>query len=327
MHAPGQAPDHARTRGNSLSALTLGAIGVVYGDIGTSPLYAFREALARTASGAIGAADIIGVLSLMLWALIVVVTLKYVLFLMRMDNNGEGGVLSLMALASRATAGKWPVVLVLGAAGAALFYGDAIITPALSVLSAVEGLKTVPGLGGLQLNEILLATAAILAGLFAIQSRGTAMVAGLFGPVCAIWFVVLAGLGLWHIAQAPAILAAFNPWYAIQFFLIDKTLAFLALGSVVLAVTGAEALYSDMGHFGRGALRLSWFGFVMPCLLLNYFGQGAMIISMGDATAAQAIENPFFFMAPDMLRLPLVLLATAASFIASSAHLLGFFSR
>ena len=330
MHAPGQAPDHARTRGNSLSALTLGAIGVVYGDIGTSPLYAFREALARTASGAIGAADIIGVLSLMLWALIVVVTLKYVLFLMRMDNNGEGGVLSLMALASRATAGKWPVVLVLGAAGAALFYGDAIITPALSVLSAVEGLKTVPGLGGLQLNEILLATAAILAGLFAIQSRGTAMVAGLFGPVCAVWFVVLAGLGLWHIAQAPAILAAFNPWMAAHFLATHGVAGLLVLGAVFLTVTGAEALIADMGHFGRLPIQLGWLGFVWPALTLNYLGQGALALTYLDAAhvAGRPFANAdwFFVMAPDSMRGPLVLLATLATIIASQAVITGAYS-
>jgi KUP system potassium uptake protein len=325
MHAP------VRTRGNSLSALTLGAIGVVYGDIGTSPLYAFREALARTAGGAVGSGEIVGVLSLMLWALIVVVTLKYVLFLMQMDNNGEGGVLSLMALASRATAGKWPVVLVLGAAGAALFYGDAIITPALSVLSAVEGLKTVPGLeSALPLNAILLIAAAILGALFAIQSRGTAMVAGLFGPVCAVWFVALAALGLWHIAQAPAILAAFNPWMAVHFLATHGVAGLLVLGAVFLTVTGAEALIADMGHFGRLPIQLGWLGFVWPALSLNYLGQGALALSTLDA--AQAAGHPFanadwfFVMAPDSFRAPLVVLATLATIIASQAVITGAYS-
>ena len=325
MHAP------VRTRGNSLSALTLGALGVVYGDIGTSPLYAFREALARTATGPIGSADIIGVLSLTLWALIVVVTLKYILFLMRMDNNGEGGVLSLMALASRATAGKWPLVVVLGAAGAALFYGDAIITPALSVLSAVEGLKTVPGLEtAMSLNSILLTTAAILVGLFLIQSRGTAMVAGLFGPVCAVWFVVLAALGLWHIAQEPAVLAAFNPWMAARFLATHGMPGLLVLGAGFLTVTGAEALIADMGHFGRLPIQLGWLGFVWPALTLNYLGQGAL--ALGNLDAAHAAGRPFanadwfFVMAPDSFRAALVVLATLATIIASQAVITGAYS-
>jgi KUP system potassium uptake protein len=250
----------------TLAALTLGALGVVYGDIGTSPLYAFREALTQSGSD-IGASDIIGVLSLALWALIIVVTLKYVLFLTRADNHGEGGVLSLMALAHRATDGRWPIVLILGAIGAALFFGDAIITPALSVLSAVEGLKTVPGVGSLMTLPVILGLAlAILVALFAIQSRGTARVAGLFGPVCALWFVTLAALGLYHIASAPQILLAFNPFYAAQYLAGHGTTGLFVLGAVFLTVTGAEALIADMGHFGRRPIQLGWLGFVWPSL-------------------------------------------------------------
>jgi KUP system potassium uptake protein len=235
---------HSRT---GVAALTLGAIGVVYGDIGTSPLYAFREALAQTAEGGITRGEIVGVLSLALWALIIVVTLKYVFLLTRMDNKGEGGVLSLMALAQRATNGGWRSVILLGAVGAALFYGDAILTPALSVLSAVEGLKTVPGMESMSLPLILGATIGILVGLFALQSRGTASVAQMFGPVCSIWFLALAALGIWHIAQAPQILAAFNPPEAIGFLTSHGVTGLLVLGVVFLTVTGAEALIADMG--------------------------------------------------------------------------------
>lgn len=241
---------------NSLSALTLGAIGIVYGDIGTSPLYAFREALAQTAQDGIVAAEVLGVLSLALWALIFVVTMKYVLFLTHMDNNGEGGVLSLMALARRATGGGWLIVLLLGATGASLFYGDAIITPALSVLSAVEGLKTIPGLEGMTEPSILGITVGILAGLFALQVRGTAGVAGLFGPICMVWFMTLAGLGIWHIADAPQILGAFNPLHAVQFMTSHGVTGLFVLGAVFLTVTGAEALIADMGHFGRKPIQL-----------------------------------------------------------------------
>lgn len=222
-------PNEAR---HSLAALTLGAIGVVYGDIGTSPLYAFREALAQSAADGISRGEIIGILSLALWALIIVVTLKYVLFLSRMDNNGEGGVLSLMALAKRATGGQWLIVLLLGAVGAALFYGDAIITPALSVLSAVEGLKTIHGFEGMAEPVIIGVAIGILVVLFGIQSRGTAAVSVLFGPVCAVWFLVLAGLGLWHIADAPEILTAFNPGNAVAFMTSHGTTGLFVLGAV-----------------------------------------------------------------------------------------------
>jgi KUP system potassium uptake protein len=316
---------------SSVAALTLGAIGVVYGDIGTSPLYAFREALAQSAGGGIDRSEIIGVLSLALWALIIVVTLKYVAFLTRADNNGEGGVLSLMALATRATGGRWPVVLILGGMGAALFYGDAIITPALSVLSAVEGLKTVPGLETVMTLPVILgATIGILVGLFAIQSRGTASVAGLFGPVCTIWFLAIGGLGLWHILSAPEILLAFNPYYAVTFLASHGVSGLFVLGAVFLTVTGAEALIADMGHFGRLPIQLGWLSLVWPALSLNYLGQGALALT--TLHAAEAAGQPFanadwfFLMAPDALRAPLVGLATLATIIASQAVITGAYS-
>ena len=316
----------------STAALTLGALGVVYGDIGTSPLYAFREALAQSAAGGIDRSEIVGVLSLALWALIIVVTLKYVLFLMRADNNGEGGVLSLMALASRAASRtSWPLILILGGTGAALFYGDAIITPALSVLSAVEGLKTIPGLGdAMSLPIILGVTLGILIALFVIQSHGTARVAVLFGPVCALWFLCIGGLGLWHILQAPQILAAFNPVEAVRFLMHHGVAGLFVLGAVFLTVTGAEALIADMGHFGRLPIQLGWLGFVWPALTLNYLGQGALALTALEA--AQAAGTPFanqdwfFLMAPESLRAGLVLLATLATIIASQAVITGAFS-
>jgi KUP system potassium uptake protein len=322
--------DTSRKARNSLAALTLGAVGVVYGDIGTSPLYAFREALAQTAVGGITAAEIIGVLSLALWALIIVVTLKYVLFLTRMDNNGEGGVLSLMALAKRATDARWLIVTLLGAAGAALFYGDAIITPALSVLSAVEGLKTIPGLEGMTEPAILGITVGILVALFAAQSRGTASVASLFGPICLVWFLALAALGIWHILDAPAVLAAFDPRAGVQFLACHGVTGLLVLGAVFLTVTGAEALIADMGHFGRRPIQLGWLSFVWPALTLNYLGQGALALqALAEAEAAgQPLANAdwFFLMAPEALRAPLVILATLATIIASQAVITGAYS-
>ncbi|GAA4780760.1 potassium transporter Kup [Stakelama sediminis] len=324
---------HEPAAGNRkrLALLTLGAIGVVYGDIGTSPLYAFREALAQCADDGITRGEILGVLSLALWALIIVVTVKYVLFLSRADNNGEGGVLSLMALARRATQGKWPIVVVLGAMGAALFFGDAIITPALSVLSAVEGLRTVPGFQQVMTSPVvLMLTAAILIGLFAIQSRGTASVASLFGPVCAVWFVTLAGLGVWHIMDAPKVLLAFNPLYAVDFLAGHGVAGLFVLGAVFLTVTGAEALIADMGHFGRLPIQIGWLSFVWPALSLNYLGQGALALS--GQRAAEAAGQPFanadwfFLMAPDSLRAPLVILATLATIIASQAVITGAYS-
>ncbi|WP_298196106.1 potassium transporter Kup [Novosphingobium sp.] len=314
----------------SLGILTLGAIGVVYGDIGTSPLYAFREALAQSGADGISRGEILGVLSLALWALIVVVTLKYVAFLSRMDNNGEGGVLSLMALARRATGGGWRIVLLLGATGAALFYGDAIITPALSVLSAVEGLRTIPGLETMSEPLILGVTVGILCGLFAFQARGTAGVAALFGPVCLVWFVALAALGLWQIVESPGVLAALNPLEAVGFLRGHGVTGLFVLGAVFLTVTGAEALIADMGHFGRRPIQLGWLALVWPALTLNYLGQGALALqALAHAEArGQVLANAdwFFLLAPDALRAPLVVLATAATVIASQAVITGAFS-
>ncbi|HSG33126.1 MAG TPA: potassium transporter Kup [Sphingomonadaceae bacterium] len=306
-------------------SLAVGAIGIVFGDIGTSPLYAFRETFVGHHPLTLDAPHIMGVVSLIFWSMTLVVAVKYVTLLMRADNKGQGGSLALVALLTRSIGRLkygWITVL-LGVFATALFYGDSMITPAISVLSAVEGLTVVnPDLGPMVIPIALL----LLIGLFVLQKRGTAKVGALFAPVMIVYFTVLAVLGIIQIIQTPEIIWALNPWYAINFFVIDKWLAFLALGSVVLAVTGSEALYSDMGHFGRGPMRLSWFGFVMPCLLLNYFGQGAMIIGMDGATALEAIKNPFFYLAPEMLRLPLVFLATIATFIASQAVITGAFS-
>jgi KUP system potassium uptake protein len=305
--------------------LAVGAIGIVFGDIGTSPIYAFRETFAGHHPLTLDDLHIFGVISLIFWSMTLIVSLQYVSILMSADNKGQGGTLALVALISRKLGRArygWLTVM-LGVFATALFYGDSMITPAISVLSAVEGLTVVDD----RLSDLVIPIALVLlVGLFVLQRRGTTKVGALFAPIMLVYFTTLAVLGVMHIVQMPSILMAFNPWYAVQFFITDQWRAFLALGSVVLAVTGAEALYSDMGHFGRGPMRLSWFWFVMPCLLLNYFGQGAMILGMGDAAAAEAIKNPFFFLAPDMFRLPLVLLATAATFIASQAVISGAFS-
>jgi KUP system potassium uptake protein len=306
-------------------ALAVGAIGIVFGDIGTSPIYAFRETFVGPHPLTLDDLHVFGVVSLIFWSMTLVVSVQYVGILMRADNKGQGGTMALVALISshigRSRYG-WVAVL-LGVFATALFYGDSMITPAISVLSAVEGLTVVDT----RFERLVIPLALVLLiGLFLLQKRGTTKVGALFAPVMIVYFTTLAVLGIMFIIRSPEILIALNPWYAIQFFMVDKWLAFLALGSVVLAVTGSEALYSDMGHFGRGPMRLSWFGFVMPCLLLNYFGQGAMIIGMDDAAAAEAIENPFFVMAPEMLRLPLVILATCATFIASQAVISGAFS-
>ena len=313
----------------TMSALTLGALGVVFGDIGTSPLYAFHDALSQTSKGgAVTSSDILGVLSLSLWALVVIVTLKYVLFLMRADNNGEGGVLSLMALAQRATQGKWTIVVLLGGLGASLFYGDSIIAPALSVLSAVEGLRTVPGIGPyMNQSMILWITLAILSGLFAIQSRGTAKVAKLFGPVCLLWFGVLAGLGVWHIFDQPGVLLAINPLEAAELIARRGSGALAILGAVFLTVTGAEALVADMGHFGRKPIQLGWFALVWPALTLNYLGQGALALtSLTAANGHFTNQSWFFIMAPEIMRGPLVVLAGMATVIASQAVITAAFS-
>jgi KUP system potassium uptake protein len=300
-------------------ALTLGSIGVVFGDIGTSPLYAFREAVAAAAHGQpINRTIVLGVLSLILWALLIVVTAKYVLLLLRADNNGEGGTLSLMALGQRALGRRsWPL-LTLGVIGASMFIGDSMITPAISVLSAVEGLK----LGTPALDHYVVPlTVFILVVLFSVQSSGTARVASAFGPVMVVWFSALAVMGLVHISDDPSVLAAINPWYAIHFLLSHGTIGMVTLGAVFLAVTGGEALYADLGHFGRKPIQAGWLYFVLPALLVNYFGQGALVLAN-----PAAIENSFYRMVPEILLLPLVGLATAATVIASQAVITGAYS-
>jgi KUP system potassium uptake protein len=306
----------------SLVKLTLGAIGIVFGDIGTSPLYAFRETFAGHHSFRlpVDRLHIFGVLSLIFWSMMIVVTLKYVLILMRADNKGEGGSLALLALISRKTEGaRWGKgIILLGVFACALFYGDSMITPAVSVLSAVEGLVVVQA--GLQPFVVPIAIA-ILLGLFMIQRHGTAAVGSLFGPVVSVYFVTLTVLGLLSIVKSPDILWSLNPLWAVRFFLTEGFHAFVALGSVVLAVTGAEALYADMGHFGRRPIKAAWLYIVLPALMINYLGQGALIISNTGT-----IENPFFLLAPEWFRLPLVLIATAATVIASQAVISGAFS-
>ena len=300
-------------------ALTLGSIGVVFGDIGTSPLYAFREAVHNASNGgAVSREIVLGVLSLILWSLIVVVTIKYVLLLLRADNNGEGGTLSLMALGQRALGRRSWLLLALGVIGGSMFLGDAMITPAISVLSAVEGLK----IAAPALEHVVVPVAiVILVCLFAVQSRGTAMVASAFGPVMIVWFLTLGVMGLMHISDDPGIVHAINPIFAVQFLLTHGVIGLVILGAVFLAVTGGEALYADLGHFGRKPIQTAWFYFVLPCLLLNYFGQGALVLSHPEA-----IENPFYRMVPDSVLVPLICLATAATVIASQAVITGAFS-
>ena len=315
----------------SLAKLAVGAIGIVYGDIGTSPIYAFRETFAGHHKLTPDSLHIYGVLSLIFWSMMIIVTVKYTSIIMRADNKGEGGSLALLALINRSVGGggkerkKWTGgIVLLGVFATALFYGDSMITPAISVLSAVEGLKTVnPALG----SYVIPIAIGILVGLFAIQSRGTAKVGLMFAPIMLAYFSVLAVLGVMHIMKHPAVLyEMLNPWNAVQFYLYQPLPAFIAMGSVVLAVTGAEALYADMGHFGRKPIRVSWLVFVLPALLLNYMGQGAMLLSQAPAEALETVKNPFFYLAPEMLRLPLVLLATAATIIASQAVISGAFS-
>ena len=303
-----------------LPLLALGAIGVVFGDIGTSPLYSLKLSFAGSHPLALDRPHIFGVLSLIFWTMMIVVTIKYVFVTMRADNEGEGGSLALLALIVRNTPGKrWSQgIVLLGVLATSLFYGDAIITPAISVLSAVEGLEVVsPGFKPL----VIPLSIAILIGLFLIQSRGTEKVGRVFGPVMVVYFLVLAVLGGMGIARDPAILLALNPFWAANFFLLDPLLAFLALGSVVLAVTGAEALYADMGHFGRKAITVSWLWVAFPCLMLNYLGQSALLLDDPGA-----IDSPFYRMAPDAFRLPMVILATFATIIASQAVISGAFS-
>ncbi|HEV2748424.1 MAG TPA: potassium transporter Kup [Allosphingosinicella sp.] len=305
----------------SLGKLTLAAMAVVFGDIGTSPLYAFRETFAGAHPLAVDRIHVFGVLSLIFWSMVLVVAVKYVTILTRADNKGEGGSLALLALISRQTGGKrrWTAgIVLLGVFACSLFYGDSMITPAISVLSAVEGLTVVQS----SLAPLVIPIAiVILIGLFLIQRHGTARVGALFGPVVTVYFLTLAVLGAMGVMRDPSVLLALNPWYALNFFWIDKWLAFLALGSVVLAVTGTEALYTDMGHFGRKPIQRGWFYFVMPALMLNYMGQGALLITSPDA-----ISSPFYLLAPEWFRLPLVIIATLATIIASQAVISGAFS-
>jgi len=304
---------------DSMKMLVLGALGVVYGDIGTSPIYAFREALhAATADGVLSRSDILGVVSLIVWALTLVVTVKYVLFVLRADNNGEGGILSLMALVRSALKGRPNLILGVGICGAALFFGDAVITPAISVLSAMEGLEIVaPDLTPF----VVPVTVVILVTLFSVQRFGTGKVAIVFGPIMAIWFLALGASGLWHIFDDPSVFAALNPYYAVRFLTLSPGVAFITVGAVFLAMTGAEALYADLGHFGRRPIVRAWLWIVFPCLVLNYFGQAAFILAHGEAAAL-----PFFQMIPKFALLPMVLLATVATVIASQAVISGAFS-
>ena len=312
--------DHGHHK-DGLIKLALGAIGVVFGDIGTSPLYAFRETFAGHHKLALDYAHIMGVTSLMFWSMMIVVTLKYVSIIMRADNKGEGGSLALLALISGKTrTRRWSNgIILLGVFACALFYGDSMITPAVSVLSAVEGLAVAaPAFSEL----VMPASIIIIIGLFFIQRSGTSRVGLFFGPIMLVYFAVIGVLGVMSILQFPHILWAFSPHYAVEFFALDPLRAFLALGSVVLAVTGAEALYADMGHFGRNPIRISWLFFVLPALMMNYMGQGALLFRLGHA----ALESPFYMLAPTSLRLPLVGLATAAAVIASQAVISGAFS-
>jgi KUP system potassium uptake protein len=304
----------------ALSTLMLGAIGVVYGDIGTSPLYTLKEAFTGHHSVAVTHDNVLGILSLVFWSLMIIVTLKYVTIIMRADNRGEGGIMALTALVLRATRDtkrRW-MLMALGLFGAALFYGDSMITPAISVLSAVEGLEVAaPALE----PYVVPVAIAVLIGLFVVQRHGTARVGALFGPVMLIWFLTLGALGIWNILRYPEVLTALNPAYAVQFFSFNGWHGYFALGSVVLAVTGAEALYADMGHFGASPIRYAWLSFVLPALLLNYLGQGAVIL-----IDPAAVRSPFFLQVPAWGLFPLLILATAATVIASQAVISGAYS-
>lgn len=300
--------------------MTLAALGVVYGDIGTSPLYALKEVFH---AGHVEATpvNILGVLSLIFWTMTIIVSLKYVLLILRADNNGEGGLIAMLALATTAVKERPTLrrtLMIVGLFGTAIFYGDGVITPAISVLSAVEGLQVIaPGMH----EWVIPITLVVLTGLFSVQRFGTGGIGKFFGPITFVWFIVLVALGLPHVMANPAVLIALNPQYAIGFFMLHPQVAFVALGAVVLCVTGGEALYADMGHFGRRPIRIAWYTMVMPALVVNYFGQGALILGNPGA-----VENPFYLMAPEALRLPLVVLATAATVIASQALISAAFS-
>jgi len=313
---------HADRRGRYLLTLALAALGVVYGDIGTSPLYAMREAFLGTHAIPVSPGNVLGVLSLVFWSLVIVVTIKYHVVIIRADNKGEGGVLALMALVngSRLARGLSPrrIMIILGIFGSALLYADGALTPAISVLSAVEGLQiATPALA----TWVIPITLAILIGLFLLQSRGTARIGAVFGPVMVVWFLTLGVLGLSEIVVRPGVLAAVSPHYAVQFFADDVRRGFIVLGAVFLVVTGGEALYADLGHFGHRAIQIAWFSVALPCLLLNYFGQGALLLR--DPVA---VENPFYHLAPRWALYPLIALATAATIIASQAVISGAFS-
>ncbi|WP_026685944.1 potassium transporter Kup [Azovibrio restrictus] len=314
-HAP------ADVRGRQLALLCLGALGVVYGDIGTSPLYAMKEVFAGNHPIALDDGNVLGSLSLFFWALVIVVSVKYVIFIMRADNRGEGGIMAMIALAlhgTRPEGRSHQVILVLGVLGAAMFYGDGMVTPAISVLSAVEGLEVAaPALH----HAVLPVTLAVLFLLFYVQHHGTALVGRAFGPVMLVWFAVLALLGAVQIVANPHVLLAAHPAYALEFIYHNRAMALVAMGNVVLAVTGAEALYADMGHFGRKPIQRAWFALVLPALMLNYFGQGALLLSQPEAAS-----NPFYLMAPQWALYPLLALATLATVIASQAVISGAFS-
>lgn len=318
----GAQPSHHDSHGHITPAhfrtLLIGCIGVVYGDIGTSPLYAFREAAHHIAEGGVDNHEILGILSLIIWSLTLIVTVKYVLFLLRADNRGEGGVLSLMALTQRTIGRHMGVVFFAGIAGAALFFGDGAITPAISVLSAIEGTKLItPAFD----SFVLPISMAIIIALFAVQRHGTAHVSKFFGPITIVWFLALGLGGLSWILKQPIVLHSFNPYYAFTFLFSHGFLSFVVLGSVFLAVTGAEALYSDLGHFGRKPIQVAWLYFVFPCLTLNYLGQGALLM-----TLPATIENPFFLLFPEWALIPMVILATLATIIASQAVITGAYS-
>jgi KUP system potassium uptake protein len=310
----------ARAQQSSLGSLTLAAIGVVYGDIGTSVLYAVKEVFG---SGHVTFTpeNVFGILSLFVWTLTIIISLKYVSLVLRADNHGEGGLIAMLALATQAVAGKprlRSLLLVVGVFGTCLFYGDGVITPAISVLSAVEGLEVISPRFK---SAVIPATLIILFALFAVQRRGTAGIGRFFGPITLVWFITIGALGIVHIATNPSILLALSPHYAIEFIWLNPGTSFIILGAVVLCVTGGEALYADMGHFGIKPIRLAWFSVVMPCLILNYFGQGALLL-----VDPEAVKNPFYSMAPEWFLIPLVLLATMATVIASQALITGAFS-
>ena len=317
-----------RHHGGGFLALALGSIGVVYGDIGTSPLYAFREATKAATDGgrAVTEIAVYGVLSLILWALIVVVTLKYVLLLLRADNKGEGGTLTLMALAQRALGRSGMGLVLLGTIGAAMFYGDSMITPAVSVLSAVEGLTLLAPASvdpAIVHTTVIVVTLLIIVGLFAVQSHGTARVGAWFGPIMVVWFLVIGLAGLWNFFAHPGVILAFNPWYAVDFLIKHGTIGFVTLGAVFLAVTGAEALYADLGHFGRKPIQMAWLVLVLPTLALNYLGQAALVL-----THPETLPNSFYLLVPSspVFLVPMVVLSTIATIIASQAVITGAYS-